>query len=252
MNEQTPLDRFSKQSNTYVSARPRYPEEIYKFLSGISPARTLAWDCGTGNGQAAIHLVEYFDHVYANDLSQNQIQNAFQHERIKYDVCTAEDANLQEHSVDLITVAQAIHWFDLEKFYAITNKALKPNGIIALWAYGFISADDQALDSLFQKVGKEILHEYWDPQVHKIWKGYDQLDFPFKEVEHPQWHMHIQWSRTDFISYIESWSAARKYQDTNNQSIISEIITDLEKLWPDPNIQQTFRSPITSRIGRII
>lgn len=250
MVENKKLDRFSKQTDSYAQSRPKYPAEIYKFLAGITPSNEKVWDCATGNGQAAIHLAEYFKGVYATDLSQEQIQKAFKHDRIKYEVGSAEDVTIEPNSLDLVTVAQAVHWFDLDKFYQKVNESLKAEGVIALWAYGFITAKNKDIDQLFQRVGRELLKEYWDENVKKIWNGYENIPFPFIDINHPEWKMDFKWSKQDFISYIESWSAAQKYYDENEVSVIEAVSEELDNIWLDNATLQEFETPLTSRIGR--
>lgn len=249
MRKEQQLDRFSKQTKTYAKIRPTYPIEIYEFLSTLTPSRQKVWDCGTGNGQAALHLAQFFDHIYATDLSHEQIQNATPHERITYEACAAEDVALDESTVDLVTVAQAIHWFDLDRFYPKVKHVLKPGGIFAIWAYGHMHAQDEQVNELFQHIGNDLLKDYWDAHVKKIWRGYDSLDFPFEDISHPEWMMQTQWSRPELIAYIESWSAAQKYYDTHQKSVLEDIYDTLEKIWPNSDQKHIFQTPLTSRIG---
>jgi ubiquinone/menaquinone biosynthesis C-methylase UbiE len=128
-------DHFSKQAADYAKFRPRYPKELFRRLASIAPDTQLAWDCATGTGQAAIELAEFFDRVIATDASEKQIANAERHPRVEYRAATAEESGLDAASVDLVTVAQALHWFDLDRFYAEVRRVLKPQGLLAATAY---------------------------------------------------------------------------------------------------------------------
>ena len=132
-------DHFSKQSADYATFRPRYPQELFDYLGTIAPSRQLAWECGTGNGQAAVGLTSVFDRVIATDASERQISNAQAHERVEYRVAPAENSGLESRTVDLIMVAQALHWFDLDRFYAEVQRVLKPNGVLAASAYNSVA-----------------------------------------------------------------------------------------------------------------
>lgn len=246
----TVLDRFSKQSAEYAAARPSYPDELFEFLAKESPARHLAWDCGTGNGQAAIRLVDYFEKVYATDISAAQLEKARPHKNIQYVKLNESVTGLENASVDLVTAAQAVHWFDLEKFFGEAKRVLKPQGVIAMWGYGYISAADEKVDKVFQKLGREILEEYWDKNVNKIWNGYGALVFPFEEIESPAFILETDWSRDQFISYVSSWSAAQKFKDKNNHSVLDLVWDELMDAWESPDDRYSFSAPLTIRVGR--
>jgi ubiquinone/menaquinone biosynthesis C-methylase UbiE len=130
-------DHFSKQAVGYAKFRPRYPKVLFSYLRRIAPSRELAWDCGTGNGQAAVGLASVFDRVIATDASEKQISNAQPDERVEYRVAPAENSGIKSETLDLIMIAQALHWFDLDRFYAEARRVLKPNGVLAASAYKF-------------------------------------------------------------------------------------------------------------------
>lgn len=243
-------DRFSKQSDQYASGRPHYPDEIFEFLSGVTPAHELAWDCGTGNGQAAIKIAKHFDHVVATDASEEQIMNAIAHDKISFQIAPAEQAPLDDNSVDLITVATAIHWFDLEKFYDEVRRILKHDGVLACWAYGFMECTTPVINDLFKYAGTELLEPYWDENVKMIWGGYQDMPFPFEDIEHGPWVLDLEWTRHEFSSYLLSWSGAQNYLDQTGRSVIEEIGEKLETIWPDPEQTHKFVTPLTSRVGR--
>ncbi len=141
-------DHFSKHSQVYAQHRPKYPEEIYTYLASLAPGNSLAWDCGTGNGQAAIGLAKYFDKVFATDASAEQISRAYPSSKVDYHVETAEHISLPDSCVDLVTVAVAIHWFSFDEFYREVKRVLKPDGVLAAWTYNFpeISPEIDSVD----------------------------------------------------------------------------------------------------------
>src|SRR4051812_1803752 len=153
-------DHFSTQSTSYASFRPRYPEGLFRNLADNSPTRTLAWDCATGTGQAAVSIAPFFDRVIATDASENQIRNAEPHDRVEYQVATAEQSGLASQSVDLITVAQALHWFELDRFYPEAIRVLKPNGLLAVWCYTYLRIASN-VDALVQHFYNDIVGPYW-------------------------------------------------------------------------------------------
>src|SRR5574339_1232447 len=143
-------DHFSGHSDQYAQSRPHYPDEIYAYLASIAPGRSLAWDCGTGNGQAAMGLARYFDRVYATDASAEQILYAHSHDKVEYHVAPAEHVSLEDSSVDLVTVAVAIHWFNFDEFYREVKRVLEPNGVLAAWTYSLTEISPE-IDPLIHK-----------------------------------------------------------------------------------------------------
>src|SRR5436190_9592559 len=162
-------DYFSTQSGIYAQARPDYPAEIFEFITGLCAAKKLAWDCGTGNGQTAAALAEYFEQVIATDISQNQIANAKQKPNITYKVEQSENSSLESNSADLITVATALHWMDIDKFYLEADRVLKNKGILAVWSYAGSRVNSE-IDKVFHHFEKDILKDYWPPQIKLIWE----------------------------------------------------------------------------------
>src|SRR5688572_3528667 len=153
-------DHFSKQSEQYAQYRPHYPKELYAYLASIAPGHSLAWDCGTGNGQAAVGLAKYFDKVHATDASAEQISLAYRHDKVDYFVEPAEQVSLNTSSTDLVTVAVAVHWFNFEEFYREVKRVLKPKGILAAWTY-YLTEISPEIDQLVFKYYAEIVKDFW-------------------------------------------------------------------------------------------
>src|SRR5512145_600064 len=177
-------DHFSGHSEQYAQHRPHYPDEIYAYLASIVPAHSLAWDCGTGNGQAAIGLAKYFDKVYATDASAEQISRAQMHEKVEYHMEPAERILLNDSSVDLVTVAVAIHWFNFDEFYREVRRVLKPNGVLAAWTYSLTEISPE-IDLLIQHYYRDVVGAYWPERIRYLEERYETLPFPFEEIIPP-------------------------------------------------------------------
>jgi SAM-dependent methyltransferase len=242
-------DHFSKQSEQYAQYRPKYPDEIYAYLASISPGRSLAWDCGTGNGQAALGLAKYFDKVHATDASAEQISRAQLHEKVEYHVEPAEHVSLDASSVDLITVAVAIHWFNFDEFYREVKRVLKPDGILAAWTYSLTEISPE-IDQLVWHYYRDIVGAYWPDRIRYLEERYATLPFPFEEIIPPPFVMEIHWNLNQFAGFLDSWSATQRYTAQKGQHPLEVIWPKLLAAWGDENDQRLIRWPLYFRIGR--
>lgn len=242
-------DHFSKQSEQYAQYRPRYPDEIYAYLASIAPGHSLAWDCGTGNGQAAVGLAKHFDQVYATDASAEQISLAYAHDGVDYRVERAEDVSLRGSSVDLITVAVAIHWFNFDEFYREAKRVLKPDGILAAWTYNSVEISPE-IDQLINQYYGEILAGYWPERIHYLEERYKTIPFPFEEIVPPSFVMKINWSLIQFGGFLDSWSATQKYKAEKGHHPLEIIWPKLLAAWGNENEPRLIRWPLHFRIGR--
>lgn len=223
-------DNFSKQSGVYHKYRPSYPKELFEYLSNLSKANKLAWDCGTGNGQAALGLADHFEKVYATDPSEQQISKAQTHPKITYKAEKAENCSLKSNYVDLITVAQALHWFDFEKFYSEVKRVLKPEGIVAVWTYGLPQISSE-IDELVLHFHDNIVGEFWQKENQFVSEKYKTIPFPFKEIKTPSFKFEKEISLEDLRGLLLSWSATQRYKDQNGKNPILEIDNDLQNNW---------------------
>lgn len=222
-------DLFSKQSVDYAKYRPAYPQELYDYLKSLPVDFHTAWDCGTGNGQAAVELATFFDHVIATDPSEKQIQNAQSHPRIDYRVASAEDFSSEE-KINLITVAQAFHWFKHERFADVIKKTAAPDAHLVVWSYAnaFVSPEvDQAVHHLYE----EILGPYWDPERKIVESGYQSISMPFQELKVPQIEMTADWTVEHFIGYLSTWSALQKYIALNGKNPLETEAVKIMNAW---------------------
>jgi len=243
-------DHFSEGARQYAQNRPHYPSELFAYLASISPDHQLAWDCGTGNGQAARELARHFNRVVATDASPDQIAQALAHERIDYRVERAEDVNFKPHSVDLVTVATAVHWFDLEPFYKVVRRVASSNGILAVWTY-HLPVIDPSIDQILKHYYTDVLAGYWPERIHYLQDRYRTLPFPFDEIEPPPFEMQADWDLEQLVGFLASWSAARRYQKENGQNPVSIIWQSLSELWGELDQRRTIRWPLYLRIGRV-
>lgn len=241
-------DHFSAQSGTYAEFRPNYPRALFHFLASQCPQAKFCWDVATGNGQAALSLVEHFASVYATDASSNQVSLAEPHVRIRYAVEPAEKTALTNHSCDLVTVAQAIHWFRHENFYAEVRRVLKPGGLIAVWGYGLHTVDG-TIDSIVKKYYSDIVGPHWPPERKYIEERYETLPFPFAQIETPQFEITADYTLGEMRGYLMSWSATQRYIKQHEKNPLELIASDLKVAWGGAE-KRTLRWPIYLKLGR--
>lgn len=223
-------DHFSGHADAYARYRPTYPAELFDWLAGIAPGRERAWDCATGNGQAAVELARHFAEVIATDASDKQIRSAFPHPRVHYRVAPAEAPGIEAGTVDLITVAQAVHWFDIPTFYRQAEAVLKPGGVLAVWAYGIFQSITEA-DAIVDHLYRDIVGPYWPPDRGMIERGYVEVELPFDPVEAPPFDMRLEWSADDVIGYLGTWSATRGFITEHGHDPVDQVRDDLVRAW---------------------
>jgi ubiquinone/menaquinone biosynthesis C-methylase UbiE len=243
-------DYFSKQAAEYAKYRPGYPDELFKYLSSITEGHQRAWDCAAGNGQAALKLTPFFDEIIATDASENQIKNAGAHPKIKYRVAVAENSGIELHSVNLITVATAIHWFNLIKFYEEVKRVLVPGGTLAIWNYAWANVNQMA-DSLIHRYVYEIVGSYAAPD---FWKGINsetEIDFPFSRIKTPEFKIEREWDLKDYINFVMTWSPTQHYIKANNSNPIEKIFEELKKAWGDENEKKKITWKLTLKAAKI-
>lgn len=240
-------DHFSKQAADYAKFRPRYPQTLFEYLGTIAPSRHVAWDCATGNGQAAVGLASVFDLVIATDASETQIANAQSHERIHYRVGPAENSGIGSETIDLIMVAQALHWFDLDRFYAEARRVLKNNGVVAASAYNLLNVEP-AIDLVVNRYYYEAVGPFWPPE-RKLVEQFADFPFPFDEVNAPRFEMTAQWSLDRLLGYLQTWSSTQRFIAAHASDPLEQIIDDLRAAWGDSEQARNVVWPLVLRIG---
>ncbi|MCE9566678.1 MAG: class I SAM-dependent methyltransferase [Planctomycetes bacterium] len=243
-------DHFSSVAGNYRAFRPVYPPALFAFLAESAPARDLVWDCGTGSGQAAVALAGHFAKVFATDASADQIANAEPNPRVEYAVATAEQCPLSDGSVDVVTVAQAIHWFDFDRFYAEVRRVAKPDGLIAAWTYDLDTIHPE-VDPVVERLQNEYIRPYWPPERAFADAGYRTIPFPFPELSRPHFKMTAQWDLRHLLGYVNTWSAVRKYEQKHGVNPLGVLAEELGKAWGDPATVRTVRWKFSMRLGRV-
>jgi len=245
-------DHFSSHASDYSRYRPgAYPAALFKALAALAPDLDCVWDCATGNGQAALGLAAHFMQVEATDASAKQIAAATPHPKIHYNVAPAETSGLPDASVSLVTVAQALHWFDLPKFYAEVRRVAKPQALLACTCYMRCSVD-AGVDEVTEKLYNGILGDaYWPPERKHVERGYADLPFPFPGVELPRFQMEVRWTLEGYVGYLRSWSATQNYIKRNGADPLELVGDELLRSWGDPVVAREVRWPLTTLVGWI-
>lgn len=241
-------DHFSGHASVYADARPQYPEALFEYLAAQCNDSGTAWDCACGNGQASLGLTRYFQSVVASDASFEQLQQARRNPKIHYIHGEAEDRFLQSASVDLVCVAQALHWFDTGKFFPIVRNVLRPGGLVAAWCYGLTrisAAVDEVVDYLYEPV----LGPYWPEERRLVENAYRDLEFPFNEITGPAFELEKYWSLEELLAYLESWSALQRYIKANEKHPLADLHSEFRNAWGDVERRKIFW-PLTLRIGK--
>jgi SAM-dependent methyltransferase len=242
-------DYFSKQSDIYLKFRPRYPDALYAYLSSLTNEHKLAWDCGTGNGQAAIGLADFYEKVIATDPSEQQIKNAIANEKIIYSVEKAENNSLQSNSVDLITIANALHWFDFDVFFKEAKRVLKKDGIIAAWSY-FLPAISPEIDKIIAHYHFQTLDDYWLAENRIVEKGYATIPFPFELISSPQFYYEKEMKLDELTGYLNTWSATQRFIERNGFNPTEELSDELKEFWKEASTKKVTWKLIL-KVGRM-
>jgi len=243
-------DNFSVQSDDYVKFRPAYPQSLIDYLVGLTHNRNRAWDCGTGNGQLAAQIAISFEEVYATDISERQLANAHQKANISYSCQSAEKTSFSEKFFDLITVAQAAHWFDHSKFNEEVKRVAKPDAVIALIGYGLLQVNADAIQEVIDHFYWNITRPYWDPERNHIEAAYHTIPFPFREIAPvPKFKMTKEMTLDALVGYISTWSAVQHFIRSNGYSPIPKLKAELQNLWKTDYSMVSF--PLFMRVGRV-
>jgi len=229
-------DYFSGHSKIYAAFRPSYPQELYEFIFKHVKHFENAWDCATGNGQVAQGLCNHFGRVEATDISQEQLDSAFKAPNIFYSKCSAEETPFEDGYFDLITVGQALHWFDQALFFEEVKRVGKHGCMFAVWGYSILTVNEE-IDRLFYHYYNNIVGSYWDEARKHIEEEYARVHFPFDKILNEKLYLKVDWSIDHFIGYLRSWSATQKFMKENNYDPLIDFEEELKKVWKDGEIK---------------
>jgi SAM-dependent methyltransferase len=243
------IDLFSSQSGLYASARPRYPEALFAFVASEAPGAGRAWDCGTGNGQAAVSLARHFTSVCATDPGAGQIAHATPAQGVAYSVQAAEAPGFPDGAFDAVCVAQALHWFDLPAFFAAARRVMKPGAVFAAWGYSWFTVSP-AFDALFEALVREVIAPDWAPQNALLWRGYRDVRLPFPRIQSPAFQIREAWTLPQLLAYVRTWSAARRCIARIGAGFMERAAAELERVWGDPMVAREVTMPLFVLAGR--
>lgn len=244
-------DHFSQRAAQYAVYRPHYPKPLFEFVAGLTPRHDAALDCGTGSGQAAIGLIDHFDRVIATDPSDEQIRNAVRHPRIELRVARAEASGLAGDSVNLVTAAQALHWFDTASFFAEAKRVLVEDGAIAVWGYGDPVLDMPGLNATLHEFNRGKLETYWPPERKLLLDGFRDVAFPFSEIASPRMELTMHWNLPELAGYLRTWSATARYVKQHGVDPVTEVEHSLAIEWGDAESPREVRWPLYIRAGKL-
>ncbi len=244
-------DHFSALAAQYAQSRPGYPPALFDYLASLCAERHCCWDCACGSGQATTALAAHFESVIGTDASAQQLAAAEPHARVEYRVASAEASGLPSGSVDLVTVAQALHWFRIDEFYAEAHRVLKPGGVLAAWSYGIQHVvDDSRIDEAVQHFYGEVVGPFWPPERRIVESGYRDLPFPFEELAPPAVVMRERWPMDRLLGYFRSWSATGRYVKAHGLDPVVALGEQIAPLWGDPLTPRLVEWPVAMRVGR--
>ena len=242
-------DNFSRQAGAYAKYRPGYPTALFDFVLAHLQTKELAWDCATGNGQTARELAGHFAKVIATDISREQLANAQQAPNIIYKVQPGEETDLDENSVDLVTISQALHWLQVDKFYTEVKRVAKPGSWIAAWMYSLPWVSPAIDDWIGRQFYKKIVGAYWDKKRKHIDAHYGSLAFPFQEIPCPVFSIRSKWTWQEMEGYINTWSAVQKFISVNGYNPVDALMKEVKPLWSSEPMDIVF--PVYMRMGQI-
>lgn len=243
-------DHFSHVASRYADFRPHYPAALFDHLATLVPQSSTVWDCACGNGQATLDLAARFARVIATDASREQIASATAHPKIEYRVAPADQSGLPGRSMGLVTVAQALHWFDFDGFYAEVRRVLASDGVIAVWAYGVNRMEGAEVDQLVQEFYRQTVGPYWPPERKLVEAGYRAIPFPFTEITPPAFRMEARWTLEQLLGYFGTWSATNRCLKATGRDPIEPLRMALQRVWGDAHASRLVTWPLTLRVGR--
>lgn len=244
------IDHFGAVSGGYAHFRPSYPAALFAWLAEVAPTHQLAWDCATGTGQAALALADHFKAVIATDASASQLAAAEPHPGVQYRLGPAENPGLEAASIDLVTVAQALHWFERPRFFAEVERVLRPGGVLAVWSYGVTTVEGKGVDDLVQHFYQCIVGPYWPAERALVENGYRDLELPFRDLPAPSFAMTTAWSLEQLLGYLATWSASARYRVARGSDPLDQIRQQLAAAWGEASAKRLIHWPLSVKAAR--
>jgi len=241
-------DHFSSVASRYADFRPHYPAALFDYLATLGPRDSVVWDCAAGSGQATLDLAARFGRVIATDASAEQIASASALDNVEYRVALAEQSGLADSSIDLITVAQALHWFNFDRFFGEAKRVLKPDGVLAVWTYATNQLEGGAVNEIVQDFYSNVIGPYWPPERKLTETGYRTISFPFNEIATPSFRMEVRWKLSQLLGYFSTWSATNRFIYAKGCNPIEPLSIALEKVWGDPDSSRLVLWPLSLRV----
>lgn len=248
MSEEQFKDHFSGHADQYARYRPVYPAALFDWLAQQCPVTRCSWDCATGSGQAALALADHFNQVIATDASSAQIAKAIPSAAINYRVRTAENSGIDDASIDLVVVAQALHWFDIKSFFREVDRVLKPGGVLAIISYNLLQIEP-AIDAVINELYGDVLEAFWPPERRLIEEAYAGIDLPYPEIIVPAFSMQTEWNLASLLGYLETWSAVQRYTKKVGRSPVERVAELLAAAWGDPSSLRHIAWPLSVRVA---
>jgi SAM-dependent methyltransferase len=243
-------DHFSALASQYAAFRPTYPTALFEYLASLCAGRRQAWDCACGTGQATVGLASCFESVIGTDASPEQLAAATPHPGVTYRVATAEHSGLEPQSVDIVTVAQALHWFDVAAFYREVDRVLRAGGVLAVWSYGVLQVEGAEVDAHIRSFYQDTVGPYWPPERRHVDEGYQRLPFPYPLLTSPgSFNLEVRWSLPRLMGYVRSWSATGRYVERHGVDPVVALEGSLAAVWEDPARERLVRWPLLLRAG---
>jgi SAM-dependent methyltransferase len=244
-------DHFGVVARGYAAFRPTYPRELFAWLATQVPTRAMAWDAGCGSGQASVALADHFERVLGTDLNAQQIEAATPHPRVTYRTAPAHLSGLPDQSVSLVTVAQALHWFDVEAFHAEVKRVLVPGGVIAEWTYSLMfTPTNERVGALVNDLDR-VVHPWWPPERRHVDDHYAMLPFPFGSLDAPWFRMTAEWTRGQLLGYLNTWSAVTRCRALSGEDPLAAFSEALSRVWGESETL-LMEWPLTVRVGYLL
>jgi ubiquinone/menaquinone biosynthesis C-methylase UbiE len=242
-------DAFSNHAFEYSKFRPSYPAELFEHILSLVPNRDVAWDCATGSGQVAFELARHFKEVKASDISSTQLMHAKRAPNIEYVQAPAEETPFEECTFDLITIAQALHWFDFGKFFAEAERVANFDGIIAIWGYEQSKVNPE-IDAIFLDFYQNVVGDHWPEERTYIENMYETIEMPFEKRRNPDFKISEDWNLAEYMGYIRTWTAVQRFIEEHGEDPTVALQERMTRHWPADETKQVI-FPLFLFIGTV-